>query len=243
MSTPDATHEIPQHVLAAFQLEGVGEPTSPAWDNGLRYGRVVVAPAGTAAAWSGKVRERLAGTVDGLRFSRPVRSTDGRLVVGGFVASEFAEGAPAARVDEAVAGALLFDAALERIEPPAAPTQPDAWAEADRDVWASERWDGEHVVAHLDFLASCLFDGSLPPTLASITPSWEPRPRGFTAALVIVDGLLAGAVDPGVMRRWAHIPHLRELAAKALEFRELAVAGAHSNSRSNFVRVSEIVSG
>lgn len=243
MSTPDATHEIPQHVLAAFQLEGVGEPTSPAWDNGLRYGRVVVAPAGAAAAWSGKVRERLAGTVDGLRFSRPVRSTDGRLVVGGFVASEFAEGAPAARVDEAVAGALLFDAALEHIEPPAAPTQPDAWAEADRDAWASERWDSEHVVAHLDFLASCLFDGSLPPTLASITPSCEPRPRGFTAALVIVDGLLAGAVDPGVMRRWAHIPHLRELAVKALEFRELATAGAHSNSRSIFVRVSEIVSG
>lgn len=243
MSTPDATHEIPQHVLAAFQLEGVGEPTSPAWDNGLRYGRVVVAPAGAAAAWSGKVRERLAGTVDGLRFSRPVRSTDGRLVVGGFVASEFAEGAPAARVDEAVAGALLFDAALEHIEPPAAPTQPDAWAEADRDAWASERWDSEHVVAHLDFLASCLFDGSLPPTLASITPSCEPRPRGFTAALVIVDGLLAGAVDPGVMRRWAHIPHLRELAVKALEFRELATAGVHSNSRSNFVRVSEIVTG
>lgn len=243
MSTPDATHEIPQHVLAAFQLEGAGEPTSPAWDNALRYGRVVVAPASATAAWSGKVRERLAGTVDGLRISRPVRSTDGRLVVGGFAASEFAEGAPAARVDEAVAGALLFDAALERTEPPAAPTQPDAWAEADRHVWAPERWGGEHVVAHLDFLASCLFDASMPPTLAGITPSYEWRPRGYTAALVIVDGLLAGAVDPGVVRRWAHIPHLSELAAKALEFRELAAAGAHSNARANFARVAEIVSG
>lgn len=243
MSTPGAKHEIPQHVLAAFQLEGTGEPTSPAWDNGRRFGRVVVSPAGPAAAWSGKVRERLAGTLDGLRISRPVRSTDGRLVVGGFVASEFAEGAAAARVDEAVAGALLFDAALERTEPPAAPTRPDAWAEADRHVWASERWGDEHVVAHLDFLASCLFEGSLPPTLAGITPSLEPRPRGFTAALVIVDGLLAGAVDPGVMRRWAHIPHLGELAAKALEFRDLTSAGAESNVRSNFARVSGIVSG
>lgn len=243
MSTPGAKHEIPQHVLAAFQLEGTGEPTSTAWDNGRRFGRVVVSPAGPAAAWSGKVRERLAGTLDGLRISRPVRSTDGRLVVGGFVASEFAEGAPAARVDEAVAGALLFDAALERTEPPAAPTRPDAWAEADRHVWASERWGDEHVVAHLDFLASCLFEGSLPPTLAGITPSLEPRPRGFTAALVIVDGLLAGAVDPGVMRRWAHIPHLGELAAKALEFRDLTSAGAESNVRSNFARVSGIVSG
>lgn len=243
MSTPGAKHEIPQHVLAAFQLEGTGEPTSTAWDNGRRFGRVVVSPAGPAAAWSGKVRERLAGTLDGLRISRPVRSTDGRLVVGGFVASEFAEGAPAARVDEAVAGALLFDAALERTEPPAAPTRPDAWAEADRHVWASERWGDKHVVAHLDFLASCLFEGSLPPTLAGITPSLEPRPRGFTAALVIVDGLLAGAVDPGVMRRWAHIPHLGELAAKALEFRDLTSAGAESNVRSNFARVSGIVSG
>lgn len=237
---------IPGHVLAAFQLEGPGEPTSPAWDNGLRFGRVVVSPAPAAAVWSAKARELLAGSAEGLRVSKPVRATDGRLVVGGFTANEFVPGTPAARVDEAVSGALLFDAALAPLTPPGTPSPQgpeDPWAEADRRVWAGEDLGGERTTAHLDFLSCCLFDGSLPPTLSAIAPSSDPRPRGYTAALVIVDGLLAGAVDAGVMRRWAHIPRIGELAAKALEFRRLAPGGQESNVRSNFERVARIVSG
>lgn len=243
MSTPQSVSAIPDHVLAAFQLEGQGEPTAPAWGNGLRFGRVVLSPAPAAAVWSAKVREMLAGSAEGLRVSKPVRATDGRLVVGGFAADEFVPGAPAARVDEAIAGALLFDAALAPLDPPAPSEPEDPWAEADRRVWSGEDLGGERTTAHLDFLSCCLFEGSLPPALYAIAPSSEPRPRGYTAALVIVDGLLAGAVDAGVMRRWAHIPRIGELAAKALEFRRLAPGGQESNERSNFNRVAQIVSG
>ena len=103
---------IPEHVLHAFQLDGGGEGTSPAWDGGQRFGRVVVSPATETSVWSAKCREKLAGEVEGVRIARPVRATDGRLVVGGFAANEFAEGETAPRIDEAVGASLLIDAAL-----------------------------------------------------------------------------------------------------------------------------------
>lgn len=235
---------IPGHVLAAFQVEGDGEPVGVAWDNGLRFGRVVIAPASPAAAWSGKAREKISAACEGFRVARPVRATDGRLVVGGYVANEFADGAPAARVDEAVAAALRFDDAARGLEPPAQASAEDAWTEADRAVWVGETWPGERAVAHLDFLQSCLFDQVSPPVLTGVAPSAELRPRGYTAALVIVDGLLAGAVDERVLARWAHVPNLRELAAKAVEFRERGpqTTALHSNVSAMFERVRHLVS-
>lgn len=236
---------IPGHVLAAFQVEGNGEPAGVAWDNGLRFGRVVIAPASPAAAWSGKAREKIAAACEGFRVARPVRATDGRLVVGGYAANEFADGAPAARVDEAVAAALRFDDAVRGLEPPAQTGgTEDAWAETDRAVWAGETWPGERVVAHVDFLQSCLFDQASPPVLTGVSPSVELRPRGYTAAVVIVDGLLAGAVDERVLTRWAHVPNLPELAAKALEFRERGpqATAPQSNVSAIFERVRNLVS-
>ena len=231
---------IPEHVLSAFQLEGRGTPTSPAWDNGLRFGHVVVARATQTAAWSGKVRDKLGDSLGGVRFARPVRSTDGRLVVNGFCANEFAPGEPAARVDEAIAAALLIDAPLTQFNAPPAPRD-DAWAEADRAAWRGFDLDpaeNQLVTAHIDFLACCLFSGTEAPVVTELVPSVNPRPRGYTAALTMVDGLLAGAVDDGVVSRWAHIPDVGFLAERALEFREIAArtAGANIGSRVSWVR-------
>lgn len=247
MSIPFAQtkDEIPGHVLSAFQLEGRGEPTSAAWGGGLRFGHVVVARANATSAWSGKAREKIAGSLDGMRMSRPVRATDGRLVVGGYAANEFADGAPAARVDEVVAGTLRFDTAVEHLDPPSTVARDDQWAEIDRAVWAGENVagcaGGEPVVAHLDFLASCLFDGTLPPTLAGFTPSVELRPRGYTAALVIVDGLLHRAVDHRILERWSHIPDIRHLTRKALEFRELGLGGQDANLRASIREIADLL--
>ena len=90
-------------------------------------------------------------------------------------------------------------------------------------------------------LRHCLFDGMLPPTLIGLVPSAGLRPRGYTAAIVIVDGLLASAVDPGVIRRWAHVPRIDELVRRAYEFREAGEAHLESNARANLRRVREIV--
>ena len=90
-------------------------------------------------------------------------------------------------------------------------------------------------------LRHCLFDGMLPPTLSGFVPSAGFRPRGYTAAIVIVDGLLASAVDPGVIRRWAHVPRINELVRRAYAFREAGEGHLESNARANLRRVREIV--
>lgn len=234
---------IPGHVLAAFQLEGAGEPTSAPWDYGRRFGSVVVAPASPTAAWSGKVREKLGDSLPGLHVARPVRSTDGRLVVGGFCANEFSPGAPAARVDEAVAGALLLDDALAPF--PAPPTsRADVWAEAERATWRGFEADSngqDLVTAHVDFLACCLFSGKDVPVLSALVPSVEPRPRGYTAAQVMVDGLLADAVDARALDRWAHIPDLHFLAERALEYRKITAQATGLNISSRIAWVGELL--
>lgn len=237
---------VPEHVLRAFQLDGPGEAVPTAWGAGRRFGKVVVAPAGATSVWSGKVREKLAGSIDGVRIARPVRATDGRLVVGGFAANEFVEGSPQARVDEVVGASLLIDASLAttRTQPPTIPAGASGAAlqEADRAVWAGEDMPVEGVVAHLTLLRRCLFDGYEPVLVADFEPSLGLRPRGYTAALAIVDGLLAGAVDDRILARWAHVPHLDWLAVKALELREASVAAMDANMRTNFRRVAAIVS-
>ncbi|WJY67511.1 hypothetical protein [Corynebacterium auris] len=231
--------EIPQHVLSAFQVDDVASaPVGPAWDNGVRFGRVVVSAAAPTAAWAAKVRERV--SVDGLRVARPVRSTDGRFVVGGFKASEFAEGVVGTRVDEAIAAALAFEDAVGDIAAPAI-ERADRFAEADRAAWRDVEVSGPTRLAHADFFFSCVFSGSLPPLLTDISPTAEARPAGYTAALTLVDGLLARAVDEQVLARWAHIPGLGELGLRALEYREILAAGAKSNISSDVERVRALL--
>lgn len=227
-----AAQQIPGHVLSAFQLDGrAGIPLGPEWDNGVRFGRVVVSEASDTAAWSGKARDHAGEFGAGIAVSRPVRATDGRLVVGGFKASEFVEGQVRARIDEAVSAALRYDEVMAGVEAPAA-DRGDAFATAERAVWRDYTPQPDDVVAHMDFASCLLFSGDMVPTLTDLVPSSGKRPRGFTAALVIVDGLLAKACDAAVLDRWAHVPGLRGLARRALEYRLACARAAGSDIRS-----------
>ena len=218
---------VPAHVLSAFQLDDeTPAPAGQFWDDGLRFGRVVLARATETSAWSGKSREK-AEPPEGLRISRPVRATDGRLIVGGYRATEFAPGEPRERVDEAVAAALRYDDAVAGIDVPAGESSL-TWIADDRAVWRGSVVSGG-VVAHLDFLAHLLFDGHAAPVLTDFAPSADLRPRGFTAALVMVDGLLAGAVDTDILARWSHVPRLQYLAQQAVEYRRRTTRGLGSD--------------
>ena len=232
---------IPEHVLSAFQVDGIAPtPLGDAWDRGARFDHVVIAPATATAAWSAKVRERFSSP--GLLLARPVRATDGRVVVAGFKANEYIEGEPAARADEAIAAALAYDKAMADVQGPSV-ERTDPWAEADREVWGTAASGPARCVAHLDFFACCIFSGTLPPALTDVVPSVEPRPTGYTAALTLVDALLTQSVDDRVISRWAHIPHLTDLAGKALEYREatLGELPPGSNAYSNIGRVRDLL--
>ena len=213
-----------------------GIALGPEWDHGVRFGRVVVSKASDTAAWSGKARDNAGDFGAGIAVSRPVRATDGRLVVGGFQASEFVEGRVLARIDEAVSAALRYDEAMAGIAGPTA-DRGDAFATAERAVWRDYTPQPDDVVAHMDFASCLLFSGDMVPTLTDLVPSSGKRPRGFTAALVIVDGLLAQACDAAVLERWAHVPGLRGLARRALEYRVACARTAGSDIRSIAGRV------
>ena len=233
---------IPGHVLTSFQAEDPHPtPLGPEWGNGARVGRMVITEAPAHATWSSKLREKI--TVPGVRVVRPVRATDGRFTVAGYRASDFVEGEPGHRVDEAIAAALRFDEAVAYFPAPTL-DRDDAWARADRAVWAGH---ATHVkngqLSHADFFGCCIFDGSLSPALTDIVPAEGPRPYGYSAALTLIDGLVAGAVDDAVLSRWSHIPDLLFLCDRALEYRtSLATTfGADANVSSNIDRVGSLL--
>ncbi|WIM68301.1 hypothetical protein QP027_02550 [Corynebacterium breve] len=230
---------IPDHVLSAFQADNdTPQALGPAWDNGLLVGKTVVAHASETAVWSAKLRDKI--NIEGVRVSRPVRTTDGRFVVGGYKANDFIEGETARRVDEAIAAALRLDDALAVVEQPETKRE-DRWAKAENFAWEGIDIPGHRQVCHADFLACVVFSGTMPPALTDIVPTAAPRPHGYSAALTAVDGLLAGAIDGAVIDRWAHVPHFVPLCERALAYREALQEPADSNAMASFGEVRALL--
>ena len=92
------------------------------------------------------------------------------------------------------------------------------------------------------YLGTTVFSGANPPALTDIVPSAAPRPVGWSAALVIVDGLIAGAVDDDISARFASVPGIQQLLLRAVAYRRY-VNSLHPRSkatvRSNIERVEE----
>ncbi|MBZ8176900.1 TIGR02569 family protein [Corynebacterium poyangense] len=251
---------FPEHVQAAFHADrGPIERLDAAWGYGWRVGQVCVsrALATDAAGWSARVREKL--KVEGLRIARPLRSTDGRYVVSGWRASSWIEGKPARRVDEAVAAALRLDAELSTLSValPEAKGKGTVFDQADRSATAGEDHgdalaarlirntpfcDAPDQICHADMLGTTIFHQGNIPALTDIVGTR--RPRGYTAALCMIDGLITGAVDPGIIHRWRHIPHLEHLLFSALTYRVLVeVIDEHRDSAlaTDLHRVADIL--
>lgn len=213
------------------------------WDNGWRGGDVVYTHAAEYAAWSATVRERLA--IPGGRIARPVRASNGRFTVGGWKATSFIPGRVARRVDETVALALRLEPALADAAAahPAPQGRTDVFAQAERAAWDE---DGEAYAplpadvalytGHADLLACTIYPEGVapatPPAIVDIVPTAAPRPVGYTAALVMVDGLIHNAVDPAVVDRFGHIPHLEQLLLRAVAYRR-HVNNLHPHSRAH----------
>lgn len=250
--------QLPEFVQSGFHVEpGIPEPAGPAWDHGWRVSTVVFSRAlsADAAAWSAKTREKL--RIPGLRVARPIRATDGRYVVSGWRASNHIDGEPARRVDEAVHAALRLDDALSELEIPAFTREPadDPFTRADRAAWASDPGknalagrlmaamipvDLADQVCHGDLLAALIFSGYQAPAVTDLVA--VAHPHGYTAALVMVDGLLRGAVDTGVLDRFSHLPALEQLLLRALCYRVLVHEfhpGPVSNMSADLDRVAE----
>ncbi|MCP2099707.1 TIGR02569 family protein [Actinosynnema pretiosum] len=238
----------PSHVRAAFGARDV-EPElidgGPAW----RCGDAAIRPAGkpAEATWVAKTLDAL--DVDGLRVARPLRSTDGRYVVGGWAATKYLSGRAEPRHDDVVDVAVrLHEATAGLTKPRFLDARTDLFALADRCAWDDERTalrpelggrlfelmtsyrkpiTAKPQVVHGDLFGNVLFAGDAPPAIIDFAAYWRPAPYG--AAVVVVDALSWGGADRGLVQRWSHLEEWPQVLLRALLFR-LAVHALHPQS-------------
>jgi hypothetical protein len=72
--------------------------------------------------------------------------------------------------------------------------------------------------------ATASVDPAAPPAVLDLVPFW--RPVEWAAAVVVVDALAWGGVDPGITTRWSHLVEWPQVLLHALLFR-LAVHAQH----------------
>lgn len=228
----------PQHVLSAFGL---------AADRPERLDSGAVWLCGDAVL--NRVRDRqhavwLAGVLGRieapeLRIARPMRSTDGRTLIGGWQAYRYLSGTPQIRPDELIRTSLRLHEATEPLgEKPPLSSRGDIGAAADRLAWGEEeteldennggRWfevlagarkpvSLPDQLVHGHLCGNVLFDEDASPGIVDFEPYY--RPAEWAAAVVAVDVLAAGAADAQVLRRWSHLPAWPQLLLRAILFR------------------------
>jgi uncharacterized protein (TIGR02569 family) len=244
----------PVHVRAAFGARN-SEPElldgGPVWRCGDAALRPAVNPA--QAAWVAQTLDGL--HVDDVRVARPLRSTDGRWVVGGWAATRFLPGRPEPRHDEVVSVAVrLHQATTGLPRPRFLGARRDVFALADRAAWGEEEIEldpglggrlfdlmagfsrpiaSQPQVVHGDLFGTVLFNGQDAPAIADFVPYW--RPAEWAAAVVVVDAVAWGGADDGIVRRWVHLPEWPQSLLRALLFR-LAVHALHPHSTPQSLR-------
>lgn len=243
----------PDHVLSAFGCGAMtGARLAGSFGHAWRYGDVVLKPAidPVATAWASGVFESL--RVSGIRVPRPVRSLDGRWVVGGWCAQRFVSGRPASRYGDTVQVSFLLHRSLSEVARPRfLADRADVTGRADRLAWGealpgeadlsggegADLWrrvaDGRGDVGlrdqliHGDLFGNVLFAGSAPPAVVDFNPLY--RPAEYAAAIVVVDAVAWGGVPPEFAGRWAHLGEWDEMVRRAVLFR-LAMTLLHPRS-------------
>lgn len=233
-----------------------------AWDYGWRVGNLVFAQVANyeRSVSSARIRQDL--QVEGLRIARPVRAADGRFTSSGWRASQYVPGQVLARVDETVAAALRLDEAFREVDIPdsfkdidfndvfsvsdhlAWSRQPQTALAFDTEIAAQDtaqqllemlspyfaEVNAPMQVCHADMFATTIYAGNQAPTVTDFVG--VARPYGYSAALAIVDALIAEATELSIVQRYDHIPEFSQLIVRALAYRIL-VHGLHPESRSN----------
>lgn len=223
----------------------------PAW----RCGDVELRPASdpVQAAWVAQTLESL--DVPGLRVAKPLRSTDGRWVIGKWTAMRAVAGRAEPRHDEVVSVAVrLHQATAELPRPKFLDARSDVFATADRAAWGEEEpalapelggrlftvlagarrpTQSPRQLVHGDLFGAVLFSDAEPPAVTDFVPYW--RPAEWAAAVAVVDALAWGGADAGITQRWAHLPEWPQMLLRALLFR-LAVHAMHPESTQESLR-------
>jgi len=234
---PSVGATLPTHVRTAFGVAET-EPKPVVWAGRRAWhcGNVLVRPVpdNVVAAWSAGVLDGL--QVEGLRIARPIRSSDGRWVVGGWAACRFVPGALEPRYDAVIEAAMRLHAATASVSrPPLLDGRDDLLARSAGSAFGERRLlldpatGGElygrlvglrrpvelrSQLVHPELFGAVLFDETGTPTLIDLVPSW--RPVEWAAAVIVVDAVAWGGADDGLVQRWAHLAEWPQMLLRAL---------------------------
>ncbi|MFC4949426.1 TIGR02569 family protein [Pseudonocardia sp. GCM10023141] len=240
---------LPPHVRTAFGVKD-SEPKPVVWAGRRAWHcddvLIRAVPDNAVAAWSAGVLDGL--EVDGLRIARPVRSSDGRWVVGGWAASRFVAGTLEPRYDAVVEASLRLHAATVAVERPrllddddllgrsAAAAFGEQWITLDAagggDIYTRLAAHREPIrlasqVVHPELFGAVLFDEDGVPAVIDLVPCW--RPKEWAAAVVVVDALAWGGADESLLRRWDHLAEWPQVLLRAVLHR-LALHAQHPDA-------------
>jgi uncharacterized protein (TIGR02569 family) len=242
-----ANEAPPAEVLAAFGLTGEPRRLAGGKNGTWRCGDAVLKPAEgeTETLWRCEVLQALPEP-DGFRVARPLRTEDGGWLAAGWEAAAFVAGTAAPRrVDEVIIAGQAFHQAIAALPRPSfLDLRLDPWAYGDRLAWEREGTDVRDPagllaallaarrpvspaaqVVHGDLLGNVLFADGLPPAIIDWPAYW--RAPAWASAVAVVDALCWHGVQAGVLDRWAHLAHWRQMLIRALIYRiaTTAVAG------------------
>lgn len=263
IATAPAANVLPEHVRIAFGVhETVPRPVVWAGQRAWQCGEVLLRPVTdhVMAAWSATVLENLA--VDGVRLARPVRSSDGRWVVGGWAASRYLPGAPEPRHDEVVAASLRLHAATSTVlRPRLLDDRDDLLSRSAAAAFGERRLDlhpetGGRLfaelaahrrtirltpqVVHGELFGAVLFDPTGRPAVLDLVPFW--RPAEWAAAVVVVDAVAWGGADDDLLERWSELAEWPQALLRAVLYR-LALHAQHPDATAESLAGIERVAG
>ncbi|WP_246107110.1 TIGR02569 family protein [Pseudonocardia kunmingensis] len=234
---PSAGATLPAHVRTAFGVNDA-EPRPVVWAGRRAWhcGDVLVRPVpdNVVAAWSAAVLDGL--EVDGVHIARPLRSSDGRWVVGGWAACRFIPGYVEPRYDEVVEASVRLHAATASVSRPRLLDDRDdlitrsaAGAFGERRLALDPATGGELYaqlaefrkpiqlvpqLVHPELFGAVLFDEHGVPALIDLVPCW--RPAQWAAAVVVVDAVAWGGADEALPHRWTHLEEWPQVLLRAL---------------------------
>ncbi|WP_028848942.1 TIGR02569 family protein [Thermocrispum agreste] len=246
---PVTRERPPLRVCAAFNVDP--ESLRPLADgSGWRGDGVVLRPAtdSVEAVWAARALGSI--VLPDVRIARPSRATDGRAIVGGWMAyrlaagsgDEVAEERPS--VEEIVLVSVKLHQALINVpRPDFIDKRTDVLARADRVAWGEEeveldeanggRWFEilagaaretklPNQVVHGSLFRSVRLAGDRVPTVFDFRPYY--RPAEWATALVVVDAVVANAAGATLIQQWSHLPDWRQMLLRATMFRLAAHA-------------------
>ncbi|MGH3951673.1 MAG: TIGR02569 family protein [Pseudonocardiaceae bacterium] len=266
---PTTVERPPPHVCSAFGTSPDGlEPlaTERGWRSGVVVFRPVIDKA--EASWVATTLSRV--SVPDVRIAMPARATDGRQIVGGWMAYRDPEGTPTTdpgRIgfdDLMLTSVTLHQAVAGLDRPDFIGRRSDLEAQADRMAWGEQHADLDETkggrwfevlagsakpvslpdqIVHGNLYRSVRFAEDAPPTVLDFRPYF--RPAEWGSALVAVDAIALGGADGLLLDGWAHLPAWPQMLLRAMLFRLAAHAlnpDSHSEALDRLRAAAGVVS-